>query len=156
MVRGGNVMRGYFGNPDETSRVFSDGWLKTGDAGYLDERGYLYVVDRVKDMIVTGGENVYSVDVERALYEHPAVRECAVIGIPDPLWVEAVHAVVVLEDGTEVTGKELSDHCHGLIAGYKCPKSFEFVAGPLPTTPVGKIRKNVLRDPWWEGQGRHI
>jgi long-chain acyl-CoA synthetase len=155
-ARGGNFMREYWEKPKESEAVLRDGWYRSGDMGYFDDRHLLHLTDRLKDMIVTGGENVYSVDVERALYEHPAVRECAVIGIPDPLWVEAVHAVVVLEDGTEVTGKELSDHCHGLIAGYKCPKSFEFVAGPLPTTPVGKIRKNVLRDPWWEGQGRHI
>ncbi len=156
VVRGGNVMRGYFNNPIDTERVLAGGWLNTGDAGHFDDRGYVYVVDRVKDMIITGGENVYSVDVERALYEHPAVRECAVIGIPDPVWVEAVHAVIVLEDGHEATEQELSEHCHTLIAGYKCPQSLEFVGGPLPMTPVGKIRKNVLRDPWWEGHDRRI
>lgn len=156
VVRGANVMRGYFENPGETERAIEDGWLRTGDAGFLDESGHLYIVDRVKDMIITGGENVYSVDVERALYEHPAIRECAVIGIPDLQWGEAIHAVVVLEDGTRATDGELSAHCRRLIAGYKCPRSFEFVAGPLPMTPVGKIRKNVLRDPWWEGHERRI
>jgi long-chain acyl-CoA synthetase len=156
VVRGGTVMRGYFDNDDESRRVLAGGWLRTGDAGYLDEDGFLYIADRVKDMIITGGENVYSVDVERALYDHPAVRECAVIGVPDPVWVEAVHAVVVLEPGAEPDEEQLDEHVRGLIAGYKVPRSYEFVEGPLPTTPVGKIRKNVLRDPYWEGQDRRI
>jgi long-chain acyl-CoA synthetase len=156
VVRGGTVMRGYFDNDEESRRVLAGGWLRTGDAGFLDLDGFLYVADRVKDMIITGGENVYSVDVERALYEHPAVRECAVIGIPDPVWVEAVHAVVVLEPGAEVDGSELDRHCRRLVANYKVPRSYDFVEGPLPTTPVGKIRKNVLRDPFWTDQARRI
>jgi long-chain acyl-CoA synthetase len=156
VVRGGTVMRGYFDNDEESRRALAGGWLRTGDAGFLDEAGYLYIADRVKDMIITGGENVYSVDVERALHEHPDVRECAVIGIPDPVWVEAVHAVVVLEPGAVADERGLDTHVRGLIAGYKVPRSYQFVEGPLPTTPVGKIRKNVLRDPFWEGQDRRI
>lgn len=148
LLRGDNVMRRYFDSPDETARALESGWLHTGDVGYLQD-GYLYIADRVKDMIITGGENVYSVDVERVLHQHPAVRECAVIGIPDPVWVESVHAVVVVEDHADVTVQELLDHCRAHIGGYKCPKSIEFHPGPLPTTPVGKVRKNVLRDPWW-------
>jgi long-chain acyl-CoA synthetase len=156
VVRGGMVMRGYFDNDEESRRVLEGGWLRTGDAGYLDQDGFVYIADRVKDMIITGGENVYSVDVERALYEHPAVRECAVIGIPDPVWIEAVHAVVVLEPGASADRDELDRHCRTLLANYKVPRSYEFTEGPLPTTPVGKIRKNVLRDPHWEGQDRRI
>lgn len=156
VVRGGTVMVGYFDNDAETNRVLEGGWLRTGDAGYQDGAGNVYIADRVKDMIITGGENVYSVDVERALYEHPAVRECAVVGIPDPVWVEAVHAIVVLEPGAQVDRAALDAHCRTLIAGYKCPRSYSFVEGPLPTTPVGKIRKNMLRDPFWEGHERRI
>ncbi|MBY4575627.1 long-chain fatty acid--CoA ligase [Gordonia paraffinivorans] len=156
VLRGPTVMTGYHGNPTATEQTLANGWLHTGDAGYLDDAGFLYVSDRVKDMIITGGENVFSVDVERAIYTHPAVHECAVIGIPDPTWVEAVHAVVVLRDGARVSEAELIEHCRTQIGGYKCPRSVEFVAGPLPTTPSGKIRKNVLRDPWWTGQDRQI
>lgn len=156
VIRGGTVMRGYFDNEEETMSALAGGWLRTGDAGYLGTGGHLFIADRVKDMIISGGENVYSVDVERALYEHPAVRECAVIGIPHETWVESVHAVVVLEAGVEVSEEELLAHCRSLIAGYKCPRSFEFIDGPLPTTPVGKIRKNVLRDPFWADQDRQI
>jgi long-chain acyl-CoA synthetase len=149
VLRGDNVMAGYFGNPTATADTLANGWLHTGDAGFIDPDGFVYVSDRVKDMIITGGENVFSVDVERALYTHPAVRECAVIGIPDPVWVEAVHAVVVLRPDLMVTTEELITHCRSQIGGYKCPRSIEFVDGPLPTTPSGKIRKNVLREPWW-------
>ncbi|WP_214364930.1 long-chain-fatty-acid--CoA ligase [Pseudonocardia sp. H11422] len=156
VLRGDNVMTGYFDNPDADAEVLRDGWLRSGDAGFFDERGYLHVADRVKDMIISGAENVYSADVERALYDHPAVRECAVIGIPSERWGEAVHAVVVLKDGAEATEEELIVHCRGLIGGYKCPRSVEFRTEPLPTTPVGKIRKNVLREPHWRGRETRI
>jgi long-chain acyl-CoA synthetase len=156
VLRGDNVMTGYFDNPDADADVLRDGWLHSGDAGFFDERGYLHVADRVKDMIISGGENVYSSDVERALYEHPAVRECAVIGIPSEQWGEAVHAVVVPREGAEPTAEELIEHCRGLIGAYKCPRSVEFRQEPLPTTPVGKIRKNVLREPWWRGRASRI
>ncbi|KXX58934.1 long-chain-fatty-acid--CoA ligase [Rhodococcus sp. LB1] len=147
---GDNIMAGYFGNPAATAETLANGWLHTGDAGFMDTEGFVYVSDRVKDVIITGGENVFSVDVERALYAHPAVRECAVIGIPDPKWVEAVHAVIVLRAGEYTSEEEMIAHCRNLIGGYKCPRSIEFVEGPLPTTPSGKIRKNVLREPWWK------
>ena len=156
VLRGDNVMAGYFGNPAATADTLANGWLHTGDAGFIDPDGFVYVSDRVKDMIITGGENVFSVDVERALYTHPAVRECAVIGIPDPVWVEAVHAVVVLRPDITVTAEELITHCRTQIGGYKCPRSVEFIDGPLPTTPSGKIRKNVLREPWWTDHDRAI
>jgi long-chain acyl-CoA synthetase len=122
----------------------------------MDEDGFVYVVDRIKDMIVSGGENVYSVEVERALYAHPAVREAAVFGIPDERWGEAVHAAVVLREGASATAQDLIAHCKREIANYKCPRSVDILAEPLPKTPVGKIRKNVLRDPYWTGRERKI
>jgi long-chain acyl-CoA synthetase len=130
--------------------------MHTGDGGYMDADGFVFIVDRIKDMIVSGGENVYSVEVERALYSHPAVREVAVFGIPHEQWGEAVHAVVVLKEGAAATQAELVAHCRASIAGYKVPRSIEFRAEPLPTTPVGKIRKNVLRDPFWAARSRPV
>jgi long-chain acyl-CoA synthetase len=155
-MRSDYLMTGYFNRPEQTAEVLRDGWMYSGDAGYLDEDGFLYVADRVKDMIVTGGENVFSIEVERALYKHPAVREAAVIGIPSDDWGEAVHAVVVPHQGANVSAEELIAHCRQLIGGYKCPKSVEFRHEPLPVTPVGKVRKNVLRDPYWEGREKKI
>jgi long-chain acyl-CoA synthetase len=156
VVRSDILMTCYLNNPEGTAAVLRDGWMHTGDAGTLDADGFLYVADRVKDMIVTGGENVYSIEVERALFRHPAVREAAVIGIPSAQWGEAVHAVVVLKDGEKATPEALIAHCRTLIGGYKCPRSVEFRAEPLPVTPVGKVRKNLLRDPYWVGQERKI
>jgi long-chain acyl-CoA synthetase len=116
----------------------------------------VYVADCVKDMIVTGGENVYSIEVERALFLHPGVREAAVIGVPSEQWGEAVHAVIVTKQSESVTPEELTAHCRKHIGGYKVPRSYEFRAEPLPVTSVGKVRKNVLRDPWWAGRERKI
>ncbi len=155
-VRSSMLMNGYFNNPQATAAVLKDGWMHTGDAGTIDEDGFLYVADRVKDMIVTGGENVYSIEVERVLFMHPAVREAAVIGIPSEQWGESVHAVIVLKDGATATPDELTAHCRSLIGGYKVPRSYEFRSEPLPVTPVGKVRKNVLRDPHWVGRTRKI
>ena len=156
VVRSDMLMSGYFNNPEATAAVLKDGWMHTGDAGTMDEDGFLYVADRVKDMIVTGGENVYSIEVERVLFMHPAVREAAVIGIPSAQWGESVHAVVVLKEGATVTEAELDAHCRRHIGGYKVPRSYEFRSEPLPVTPVGKVRKNVLRDPYWVGRDRKI
>lgn len=156
LIRGDNVMTRYFNNDKATAESLENCWMHSGDAGYMDEAGFVYIADRIKDMIVTGGENVYSVDVERALYQHPSVREAAVIGIPSEKWGEAVHAIVVLKDGMSVTADELIAHCRGLIGGYKCPRSVEFRSEALPVTPVGKIRKNVLRDAHWQGRTRKI
>ena len=156
VVRSDILMTGYLNNPEGTAAVLKDGWMHTGDAGTLDEDGFLYVADRVKDMVVTGGENVYSIEVERALFQHPAVREAAVIGIPSEQWGESVHAVVVLKDGAAASADELIAHCRTLIGGYKCPRSIEFRAEALPVTPVGKVRKNALRDPYWVGHARKI
>ncbi len=150
------LMSEYFNKPEQTAEVLRDGWMHSGDAGYLDDDGFLFVADRVKDMVVTGGENVFSIEVERVLFKHPAVLEAAVIGIPSEEWGEAVHAVVVPRPGMNVSADELIAHCRTAIAGYKCPKSVEFRDEPLPVTPVGKVRKNVLRDPWWEGRDKKI
>ena len=156
IVRSDSLMSGYLNNREATSAVMRDGWMWTGDAGTIDEDGFLYVADRVKDMVVTGGENVYSIEVERVLFQHPAVREAAVIGIPSEQWGESVHAVIVLRDGASATPEELTAHCRKLIGGYKIPRSYEFRTEPLPVTSVGKVRKNVLRDRWWKGRERKI
>jgi len=156
VVRSDSLMSGYLNNPEATAKVLKDGWMHTGDAGTIDADGFLYVADRVKDMIVTGGENVYSIEVERALFLHPAVREAAVIGIPSEQWGESVHAVVVLNEGASATTDELTAHCRQLIGGYKVPRSYEFRSEPLPVTSVGKVRKNALRDPHWIGRERKI
>lgn len=156
VVRSSMLMNGYLNNPDATAAVLKDGWMHTGDAGTMDEDGFLYVADRIKDMIVTGGENVYSIEVERVLFLHPAVRKAAVIGIPSAQWGESVHAVVVPKDGMRVSEAELDAHCRAHIGGYKVPRSYEFRSEPLPVTPVGKVRKNMLRDPHWAGRERKI
>jgi len=155
-ARGGNYMIEYWRQPEATADVFRDGWYHTGDAGYLDDEGYLFLVDRVKDMIVTGGENVYSSEVENALAGHPAVQQVAVIGIPHERWGEAVHAVVVLRDGHTVTEEELLAHSREWIAGYKVPKSIEFRTEPLPLSGAMKVLKRELRDPYWEGRDRKV
>jgi long-chain acyl-CoA synthetase len=146
IVRGPNIMLGYWNRPEETARALRGGWLYTGDAAYMDEQGYLFIVDRLKDMIVTGGENVYSAEVEHVLARHPAVALSAVIGIPHERWGEAVHAVVVLKPGAEVDEAQLRLHCREFIAGYKCPKSVEFRA-ELPLSAAGKVLKRELRKP---------
>lgn len=156
IVRSDYLMRDYLGKPKETAAALRDGWLFSGDAGYMDEDGFLYVADRVKDMIVTGGENVFSVEVERALYSHPAVMQAAVVGIPSEEWGEAVHGIVVLKPGQTATQAELIAHCRTLIGGYKCPKDITFRTEPLPVGPAGKVQKNVLRDPFWAGRTRRI
>ncbi len=151
-IKGPNVMKGYWNKPEQTAEVLSaDGWYRSGDVGRLDADGYLFLVDRAKDMIVTGGENVYCTEVEDVLYEHPAVLEATVFGIPDERWGEAVHAVIVPRDGHDITEADLIDHCKGTIAGYKVPKSISFQAEPLPKSGPGKVLKRVLRGPFWEG-----
>jgi acyl-CoA synthetase (AMP-forming)/AMP-acid ligase II len=154
-VRGANVMLGYWNKPEQSAAALRGGWMHTGDGGYMDEDGYLYIVDRMKDMIVSGGENVYSAEVENALSQHAAVAVSAVIGIPSEQWGESVHAVVVLKPGTQATASELSDHCRQLIAGYKCPRTVEF-RDALPMTGAGKIQKTELRKPHWEGRARAV
>jgi acyl-CoA synthetase (AMP-forming)/AMP-acid ligase II len=149
-ARAGNFMRAYWNRPDETAEAFRDGWYHTGDEGHVDADGFLYLVDRVKDMIVTGGENVYSIEVENAISTHPAVAQVAVIGIPHPTWGEQVHAIVVLHPGSEATGEELQQHARKTIAGYKVPKSIEFRSEPIPLSGALKPLKRELRRPYWE------
>jgi acyl-CoA synthetase (AMP-forming)/AMP-acid ligase II len=143
-VRGGHVMAGYWGKPDETAAAIRDGWLHTGDGAYMDDEGYIFIVDRIKDMIITGGENVYSTEVENALGQHPSVAACAVIGLPDERWGERVHAIVVLKSGAGATPTELRAHTRRLIAAYKAPRSVEFVE-TLPLSGAGKVLKRALR-----------
>ncbi|MHC2380952.1 long-chain acyl-CoA synthetase [Bradyrhizobium liaoningense] len=156
VVRGDTVMMGYWERPEETARAVVDGWMHTGDGGYIDEDGFIYVVDRVKDMIISGGENVYSVEVENALAQHPSVLQCAVIGIPNEQWGEQVHAVVVSRSGVEVSAGELIEFTKTLIAGYKCPRSIEITETPLPLSGAGKVLKRELRRPFWEGRERRV
>ena len=155
-ARSGNFMREYWQQPEQTAQAFEGGWYHTGDAGYLDEQGYLFLVDRVKDMIVTGGENVYSAEVENAIASHPAVVQVAAIGIPSEKWGEAVHAVVVVEPDAEVTADDIVDWARQRIAGYKVPKSVELRTEPLPLSGAMKVLKRELRAPYWEGQDRGV
>ncbi|MCB0980826.1 MAG: AMP-binding protein [Acidimicrobiaceae bacterium] len=155
-ARSGNFMIEYWNKPEATAEAFRGGWYHTGDAGYLDEDGYLFLVDRVKDMIVTGGENVYSTEVENALATHPAVLQVAVIGIPSEQWGEAVHAIVVLREGAAASEQELIDHAREWIAGYKVPKSIEFRTEPLPLSGAMKVLKKDLREPYWAGHDRKV
>jgi long-chain acyl-CoA synthetase len=149
LIRGENVMAGYWNKPGDTAAALLDGWYRTGDLGYMDERSFLYLVDRAKDMIVSGGENVYSTEVEDVLYRHPAVLEAAVFGIPDARWGEAVHAVVVPRG--EVAEADLLAHCRGAIADYKIPKRIVVSTEPLPKSGAGKVLKRELRAPYWTG-----
>ncbi|MEP7706144.1 long-chain-fatty-acid--CoA ligase [Paraglaciecola sp. 25GB23A] len=155
-VKGPTTMLGYWNKPEVTAETIRDGWLLTGDAGYMDEDGFIFLMDRVKDMIVTGGENVYSAEVENALGQHPAVATSAVIGIPSEQWGESVHALVILHPGAEISAQALKKHCHTLIAGYKCPHSIEFRTTPFPLSGANKVLKTELRKPYWEGQERQI
>ncbi|HZD25422.1 MAG TPA: long-chain-fatty-acid--CoA ligase [Alphaproteobacteria bacterium] len=155
-ARAPNVMLGYWNKPELTAQTLRNGWLHTGDGGYMDEDGFVYIVDRMKDMIISGGENVYSAEVENAIYQHPAVAECAVIGIPHEKWGEQVHAVVRLKEGEKLDEAGLIAHCHELIAGYKCPRSVTFRDEPLPLSGAGKILKTELRKPYWQGQEKQV
>jgi long-chain acyl-CoA synthetase len=155
-ARAGNFMREYWKKPDATADAFRGGWYHSGDAGYLDDDGYLFLVDRVKDMIVTGGENVYSVEVENAIASHDAVQQVAVIGIPSETWGEAVHAIVVVRDGYDVSEAEIIAHTREWIAGYKVPKSVEVRREPLPLSGAMKVLKRDLRAPYWEGRDRAV
>jgi acyl-CoA synthetase (AMP-forming)/AMP-acid ligase II len=154
-VRSRQVMKGYWKLPKATASTISDGWLHTGDAGYFDSDGFLYIHDRMKDMIISGGENIYPAEVENALFGHPAIADVAVIGVPDDQWGEAVQAVVVLRAGAAVSAEELITYCRGLIAHYKAPRSVEFVES-LPRNASGKLLKRVLRSPYWEGRERQV
>jgi long-chain acyl-CoA synthetase len=154
--RGDIVMLGYWKQPELTAKTLRNGWLHTSDGGTMDEDGFVYVVDRMKDMIVSGGENVYSAETEEALYSHPAVAECAVIGVPDDRWGERVHAIVRLKPGASVTVEDIIAHAQTRIAGYKCPRTIELRSEPLPLSGAGKILKTELRKPYWQGHANQV
>jgi len=151
VVRGPTVMLGYWNRPEETAQALRGGWMHTGDGGYLDEDGFLHIADRIKDMIVSGGENVYSSEVENALLSHPGVKMCAVIGVPHAQWGEAVHAVIVPQAGAMLDLESLKLHCRTRIAGYKCPRSIE-LREELPLSAAGKVLKYELRNPFWKAE----
>ena len=155
IVRSKGVMQEWWRRPEETLETIVDGWVHTGDLGRYDEKGYIYIVDRKKDMIVSGGENIFPREIEEVLYRHPSVQEAAVFGIPDPYWVEKVHAVVVLKKGATLTEQELIDFCKETLARFKAPKSVEF-ADALPKSPAGKILKREMREKYWSGAGRRV
>jgi fatty-acyl-CoA synthase len=154
-IRGGVVMKGYWNKPEATKAAIRDGWFYSGDAGYVDADGFLYIHDRVKDMIVSGGENVYPAEVENAVFGHPAVADVAVIGVPDAKWGEAVKAIVVLKPGAATTPEDIIAFTRTRIAAYKTPKSVDFVAA-LPRNPSGKILRRQLREPYWAGHARRV
>jgi acyl-CoA synthetase (AMP-forming)/AMP-acid ligase II len=155
VCRSAQVMKGYWNRPEETAAAVRGDWLYTGDAGYFDEAGFLYIYDRVKDMIVSGGENIYPAEVESALFGHPAIADVAVIGVPDDRWGEAVKAIVVLKPDQAACADEIIAYARERIAGYKLPKSVDF-ANALPRNPSGKILKRLLREPYWQGQVRQV
>jgi fatty-acyl-CoA synthase len=155
-IRSAGVMKGYWNRADATAEaVCPEGWFRSGDAGFFDEDGYLFIHDRVKDMIVSGGENIYPAEVENALFSHPDVADAAVIGVPDAKWGEAVKAIVVLRPGAPPDPAGVIAHCRPLIAGYKIPKSVDFIEA-LPRNPSGKVLRRELRAPYWQGQGRNV
>ena len=149
-------MQGYWNLSELTAETLRAGWLHTGDGGRMDEDGFVYIVDRVKDMVISGGENVYSAEVENAIYQHDAVVECAVIGIPHEKWGEQVHAIVRLAEGQDTDEAAIIAHCHEWVANYKCPRSVSFETNPLPLSGAGKILKTELRKPYWEGHEKQV
>ncbi len=148
-------MQGYWNKPEQTAAAVRDGWMHTGAAAHMDEDGFIFIVDRLKDMIISGGENVYSAEVENAIAQHPAVAACAVIGIPSDQWGESVHAVVVRKPGNAVSAEDLIVHCKSVIAGYKCPRSVDFTDA-LPLSGAGKVLKTKLREPFWQRRERNV
>jgi acyl-CoA synthetase (AMP-forming)/AMP-acid ligase II len=155
LARSNHVLAGYWSQPEATAEAIVDGWFHTGDGGQVDDQGYLTIVDRKKDVIISGGENVSSIEVEDRLFSHPAVAEVAVVGVPHERWGETVKALVVLAEGAEATGDELIAHCREVLAGYKCPTSVEFRT-ELARTATGKLQKYKLRAPYWEGRDRKV
>ncbi|NBO80571.1 MAG: fatty acid--CoA ligase, partial [Actinobacteria bacterium] len=155
IIRSKQVMKGYWNMPEETAKSIRNGWFYTGDAGYKDKEGYVYIHDRVKDMIVSGGENVYPAEVENALMKHPAVQDVAVIGIPDDRWGEVPLAIVVRKAGVEVTEDDIVAFGRTQLAGFKTPKKVAW-ADALPRNPSGKILKKDLRAPYWQGRTRQV
>jgi long-chain acyl-CoA synthetase len=156
IARGPNIMKGYWGQEELTSNTVRDGWLHTGDAAHMDEGGFIFISDRLKDMIISGGENVYSAEVENAMYQHTEISQCAVIGVPDDKWGERVHAIVVMAENSNASEQELMAHCRALIADFKCPRSITLRTEPLPLSGAGKVLKTELRKPFWEGKSKQV
>ena len=156
VVRSPGMMTGYWRREKETAEVMQNGWIFTGDGGYVDDDGFIFIVDRLKDMIVSGGENVFSAEVESVLSTHPAIAEVAVIGIPSESWGEEVHAIVVARDSAAISDEELTRYCKARMAGYKCPRSFTLRQEPLPLSGAGKVLKKILREPFWKGYARSV
>ena len=155
LARGPQLMRGYWNLADETAEALRGGWMHTGDAGTMDDEGYIYIQDRVKDMIVSGGENVYPRVVEDVLFQHPAVADAAVIGVPDKQWGETVMAILVLKEGETATEEEIIEHCRDKLGGFERPRSVNFIE-ELPRNPSGKVVKRELREPYWVGHKRRV
>jgi len=155
VVRGEVVMKGYWKNPKATTETLRGGWLHTGDLGIMDEKGYVYILDRAKDMIISGGENIYSREIEDVILQHPSVHEVTVIGVPDETWGEAIKAIVALKEGQKATEEEIINFCKGYLASYKKPKSVEFT-DVIPKNPYGKVLKREIREKYWVGQARKI
>jgi acyl-CoA synthetase (AMP-forming)/AMP-acid ligase II len=155
IARGPQLMKGYWNKPEATEETLRNGWLHTGDAGYIDEDGFLYVQDRVKDMIVSGGENVYPRAIEDVLYQHPAIADAAVIGVPDEKWGETIKALVVLRKDQTITSEDLINYCRTRLGGFECPTSVDFIEA-LPRNPSGKVLKRQLREPYWAGYKRRV
>jgi len=156
IARSPGNMLGYWRLPEQTDATLIDGWVHTGDGAYQDEDGFIYIVDRLKDMIVSGGENVFSAEVESAISTHADVAAVAVIGIPSEKWGEAVHAIVIPKAETTPDEAAIVAHCRASIAGYKCPQSVSFRDDPFPLSGAGKVLKRELRAPYWEGQDRNV
>jgi acyl-CoA synthetase (AMP-forming)/AMP-acid ligase II len=150
LARGNHILQGYWENPDATAQALEGGWFHTGDGGYLDDEGYYSITDRKKDVIISGGENVSSIEVEDVVFSHPAITEVAVIGVPHEKWGETVKALVVIAEGADVSEQDVIDHCRERMAHYKCPTSVEF-RDELARTATGKLQKYKLRAPYWEG-----
>ena len=148
-------MSGYWNLPEATEKALKGGWMHTGDAAYMDDEGFIYIQDRIKDMIVSGGENVYPAEIESALFEHPAVADAAVIGVPSEQWGEAILAFLVLKPGESVTSDDLVEFCRSSLAGFKVPRQFEFIE-EIPRNASGKVLKKDLREPYWEGVERRV
>jgi acyl-CoA synthetase (AMP-forming)/AMP-acid ligase II len=155
-VRSEQVMGGYWGKPEATAATITpDGWLRSGDGGYLDGDGYLYITDRIKDMIISGGENIYPAEIERVMAEHSQIQDVAVIGVPDERWGEVPKAVVVAKPGATIDTEQLLAWCRERLASFKCPKTVDLIA-ELPRNPTGKVLKKDLRRPYWEGRERQV
>jgi fatty-acyl-CoA synthase len=156
VTRGDHVMSGYFREPEATARAMAGGWLHTGDMAVWDETSCIHIVDRKKEIIISGGENISSIEVERAIFAHPDVFECAVVAAPDPKWGEVPAAIVVRKPGTALTSPALLEFLEGRLGRFKIPRVIEFSEEPLPKTGTGKIRKMVLREKYWEGRARRV